>query len=174
MRQPDHLPGLGSVMEENAPILKARSKSTHLRRLENYLGFLAGFNCVLVALFFTFQELSLPFRAPLDLWPFPALYFVELLFTGAGTAYFIARNQGPRPNRWNGLPWISAGVLLAFVIIGIFSIGIFLIPAMLSFLAAGILGDRRQAGNWPTHAMYFFFAAMAQAVVVFLIQMISR
>jgi hypothetical protein len=161
-------------MEELRPSPRARIYPPSLRRIELILGFLGGINCVVVPLFFTFQELSFPFRAPGDLWPFPAIYFIEILVLGLATTYFIATNQGIHPTRWNGLPWISAGILLSLAIMGIFGFGLFLIPAMLSFLAAGILGDRRQGGNWPTHAMQFFFAAMLQAVAVYLILILFR
>jgi hypothetical protein len=164
-------------MNETIKSLQAGENRRSSRIFEILLAFLGGINCVLVPLVFFAQGLTLspPGANPwLEQWPFPALYFLEILALGLATAYFIVTNRGASPSRWNGLPWISAGILLTFVILGAFSIGLYLIPAMLSFLGAGILGDRRQAGNWPTHVIYFMFAAMAQAVAAFLLILIFR
>jgi hypothetical protein len=164
--------GFGLV-EEKTRDPKSGINPAHKRPLENVLGYLGGFNCVSVPLFFTFQELSLG-RAFGDLWPRPGVYFLEILVIGLATTYFIMVNKDSQPTRWNGLPWISSGILLTLVIMGIFGFGLFLLPAMTFYLAAGILGDRRQAGNWPTHTMLFFLAAMAQAVAVYLLLILFR
>lgn len=159
-------------MEEIGRTATGRVPPPFLRLIEITLAFLGGFNCVAVPLFFAAQELS--FTPPRSgFWPAPGLYFLEILFIGLATTYFVLTNQTPQPNRWSSLPWISAGILLTFVIMGIFSIGLFLIPAMLFFLAAAILGDRRQGGNWPNHVVYFFFAAMVQAAAVYLVSILS-
>jgi hypothetical protein len=163
-------------MEEAEPAPQAREQPPYLRSIEFILGFVGGFTCAVVPLIFTAEAVSLsPPRSGLsNFWPAPGIYFLEILFIGLATSNFIAANHAPKPNRWSGLPWIGAGILLAFAILAILTIGIFLAPAMLAFLVVAILGDRRQGGNWPTHAMLFFFAAMAQAVAFFLLQLLFR
>jgi hypothetical protein len=153
--------------DHSRPLESAGLHSVQL--VEIVLAVLASLDSLAVPLIFSFEQLSLSLtQSPAELWPFPAIYFLEIMLVGVATTIFVAANKSPQPSPWSTLPWASAGILLTFVILGAFSIGIYLFPAMLLFLAVGILADRRQKGDWPTHFMVFIFAAMAQAVLVYL------
>ena len=51
-------------------------------------------------------------------------------------------------------PWLAAGVTLAFVILGGFSIGLFLIPAFIGFVITGVFGDLQAGGAMGRHVGY--------------------
>lgn len=72
-----------------------------------------------------------------DLLPLPGLYFLEIggLTVLAALAAWVTTQ--PQPEWQAGLPWGTAGVLLAFVILGAWTIGLYLIPAFVCFLGAG-------------------------------------
>ena len=71
--------------------------------------------------------------------------------------------------RWNALPWAVAGITLAFVILGGFSIGFFLIPAFLSFTTTGVLVDLQTGGAIAGHLGFLIVAAVAQAALMALL-----
>lgn len=132
---------------------------------------LAGFgalNCFLAVGIFTFFQLSLPDGGLSIIWPFPAIYFIEIITLGILCVIAVAKSQHSSKSNWTGIPWICSGILLAFVILGAWTIGFFLIPAMVVFLIVGILIDRRTQGDHALHSIYFVAAGIAQASIVFL------
>lgn len=132
---------------------------------------LAGFgalNCFLAVGIFTFFQLSLPDGGLSIIWPFPAIYFLEIITLGILCVIAVAKSQHSSKSSWTGIPWICSGTLLAFVILGAWTIGFFLIPAMVVFLIVGILIDRRTQGDHALHSIYFVAAGIAQASIVFL------
>lgn len=127
------------------------------------LASLAAVNCIIVPFLFAQQR---------PLFPLPGLYFIEIALLGVlGLASLVT--QTPSSAIWPRMPWVAAGALFAFVILGAFSIGFFLIPAAASFLVAGILADKR--ANRPTgpHARLFFLATVIQSAVLLLLTMIT-
>jgi hypothetical protein len=70
--------------------------------------------------------------------------------------------------RWQALPWIAAGIILPFVILGGFSIGFFLIPALIAFCATGLLVDWQAGGLEARHLGYLLLVAVIQAAVMIL------
>ena len=102
------------------------------------------------------------------LWSLQGFYFLEIILFGILGLIAVLKNSKQLNTFWSGIPWISSGFLLAFVIIGAWTIGFTLIPAMISFLLLGILIDRRLKGDSALHLIYFVSAAIAQAVLVFL------
>jgi hypothetical protein len=104
--------------------------------------------------------------------PFPGLYFIEISALGVVVLGFVALRLRLSP-RWNALPWIAAGIILTFVILGGFSIGPFLIPALIAFSAAGILVDRHTGGPMSQHAGLLLVAAVVQGAVMALAILIA-
>lgn len=136
--------------------------------IEIVIGAVGALNCVIVPVLFSYSIIYQQLELFPTLFPFPGLYFMEIiLFGGLGlTAVFFNLNHLHR--FWSWIPWISSGFLLAMVILGAWSIGFFLIPAMLAFLIVGILIDRRLKGNSALHLIYFVAAGISQALLVFL------
>ncbi len=103
---------------------------------------------------------------PGDLWPTPGFYFVEIIIFPvlAFVSYFV--NLGPINNDRSIVAWVTGGMLLAFVILGGFSIGPFLFPAMLAlWLSAGI-HDIRTKRLVPRHLGLALVAAIFQAALI--------
>ena len=132
-----------------------------LRSVEFGLAVLGALDCVGVAGLFTSTQLGQ------QLWPLPGLYFVEISLLGITAFLAVARNGSQFASRWSALPWIAAGILATFFVLGGFSIGPSLGPGMLAFLVAGILQDIRQRGDWPRHFMLFMLAALLQGGLMF-------
>jgi hypothetical protein len=147
---------------------KETARSRTIRWLEILLAAGGALDCLAVVIVFSLQQGAGAGNSFDSLWPFPGLYFLEIGLIGLGALAFVAGNGQTGTSRWNSLPWIGAGILLTFVILGGFSIGPYLLPGMIFILLAGILGDYRQRGNWPSHFMLFLLAAMVQAFVLFL------
>ena len=101
-----------------------------------------------------------------ELWPLPGAYFLELslLAIMSAASRLVKATEGK--DLWIALPWIAAGVLLPFVILGGFSIGPFLSPALLAFLLAGTLTDRRLGKDMSGHISLAVMAALVQAAVI--------
>ena len=98
--------------------------------------------------------------------PLPSLYFVEIFLLGLMVIVFVAwRTQFNE--RWYLVPWIAAGIILAFVVLGGFSIGFFLIPAFLAFIVVGILADLQSGNSKAAHLAALIIAALAQSAVMY-------
>lgn len=132
----------------------------NVKRLLEWLAALIGaVNCIIVPGAF-FQSGQTDF-------PFPFLYFVEIALLGVLVIGFVAAR--PRlGTRWNAIPWVAAGILLAFVILAGFSIGPFLIPAFLAFTIAGFLVDLQSGGSMARHFGFLLVAAVAQGALIVL------
>ncbi len=68
---------------------------------------------------------------------FSALAFLVALVTGVG-----------QPKR-KALLWVPAVLLLAFCAVGLFSVGLFYLPAALALVVAAIMGSRGRVSAGP-------------------------
>jgi len=103
-----------------------------------------------------------------NVWPFPALYLIEIIALGtAGFVGLITRAEGVV--RLDRVPWGVAGALLAFVILGAWTIGPLLLPAMLAFLVAATVGDMGPNPRWVRHLAIFMIAGVSQASLMFVV-----
>jgi hypothetical protein len=132
------------------------------------LAILAGVNCILVVSLFTSYETSYFAESILVLWPFPLVYFLEITAVGVLGVVAVYNLQVKNKSVWSAVPWICSGILLAFVILGSWTIGFFLLPAMVIYLVIGIISDKQIQGDIPRHLIYFVAAGIAQALIVFL------
>lgn len=137
----------------------------NVKRLLEWIAALIGaVNCMIVPGAF-FQSGQTDF-------PFPFLYFVEIALLGVLVIGFVAARRC-LDTRWNAFPWLVAGILLAFVILGGFSIGPFLIPAFLAFTIVGLIVDAQTHGSISKHVGLLFVAAVAQGALMVLMLSIS-
>lgn len=140
--------------------------NANARRLFEWVAALIGaLNCVLVSI--TFAQLDQP------MWPLPGLYLIEIALTGLVVAIYVAIRPRLEATGWNALPWLAAGFMLAFVILGGFSIGLFLIPALVAFIVTGLLIDFQTSGSTGAHIGLFFVAALIQGAVMGLALLIN-
>jgi len=138
-----------------------------LRSLEWVFSVLGAINCILISILFSLSQIQLPGGDLSDIWPLPAIYFLEIITLGIMCVIAVAKNQDHAGSFWSGIPWICSGILFAFVILGAWTIGFYLIPAMILFLIVGIMGDRRIKGNIALHLIYFVSGGIAQSILVF-------
>lgn len=138
-----------------------------LRSLELALSVLGAINCILISILFSLSQIQLPGGDLSDIWPLPAIYFLEIITLGIMCVIAVAKNQDQPNSFWSGIPWICSGILFAFVILGAWTIGFYLIPAMILFLIVGIMGDRRIKGDIALHLIYFVSGGIAQSILVF-------
>jgi hypothetical protein len=98
------------------------------------------------------------------LWPIPGLYLIEVAALGvAGFVGLTVRAQAG--SGWRIVPWIVTGILLAFVILGAWTIGQPLFPAMLAFLMADILAGL-QSKSLIRYLSVLLMAGVVQAGVM--------
>lgn len=99
------------------------------------------------------------------IWPLPGLYFIELVaLSMLSTVVFI---YGRR--RIRIIPWISAGVCMAFAILGAFSVGPFYLPVAVIFAVISIISDIRNKQSLPAHLGICLAAALIQAALMLLV-----
>ena len=95
-----------------------------------------------------------------QLFPFPGLYFIEIGLVSLCAAYSIFSR------RWPLVPWLASGILLAFVVLGAFTIGFYLTPAMLAYAAAAVLWTGMPVGRLLRSAGWALLAALLQAILM--------
>ena len=147
---------------ESQPPVKNR------RSLEWIFSILGALNCIIVVVMFTISQIPQPGGVLLDIWPFPLFYFIEITIIGILPLVVVSVLRTNSKSAWSALPWICSGILVAFVILGAWTIGFYLIPAMLLFLFVGIFVDRRTQGEIPLHIIFYTAGGISQATFVFL------
>jgi hypothetical protein len=129
------------------------------RAIEAVSGIAGAAICILDAILFSQAQ-------PDQFWPFPGLYLLEIGLAGLAGAAAILLSAGNQTSLWASIVWVVAGILLAFVVLGAFSVGPLLIPATLAFTLAGLLGDLRRQRNVLQHLVVFVLAALVQGLVM--------
>ncbi len=110
---------------------------------------------------------------PDNLWPAPGIYLLELILLGMLALASRAADRGGTRIDYGAIPWVTGGVLLAFVILAGFSIGPLLFPAMLAFWLAAIAGDLRQNRAILPHLGIALIAAVFQAGIIGLFPLLT-
>lgn len=133
-------------------------KSSVIRAGEWLAALIGAGNCILVPMAFAGSQENL--------FPLPGLYFIQIALVGALVLAFVALRPGLGV-RWLALPWLAAGIILAFVVLGGFTIGFYLIPALIAFIAIGLLAVR-QRGSVAQHFGFMVAAAVGQGAIMVL------
>jgi hypothetical protein len=148
--------------------MKNHEAGYNRRVLEWVFSILGALNCILVSIVFLFTQITYPGGELIDIWPFPLFYFIEITIIGILCVVAVAMLKTNAKSFWSGILWICSGILVAFVILGAWTIGFYLIPAMLLFLLVGIFADKRTQGDIPLHIIFYVAGGIAQATFVFL------
>ena len=146
----------------------SQEKNTKSFLLEWLLSLIAFINCFVVVIVFAIlnsPDFIIDFP---NLWPFPMIYFFEIITIAVFCTIALWVIQKTDKSNWSIIFWISSGILLSFVILGAWTIGFFLIPAMLIFLILGIRSDRRLNNDIPRQIIFFVSAGIGQSIIVFL------
>jgi hypothetical protein len=133
------------------------------RPIIGVIAFLGAVDCVVIPFLFV--------QGQSPIFPLPGLYFIEIALLGLLGVMSVSASADPRSHEfvrtlWAEIPWGIAGVMLAFVILGAWSIGFFLIPAFLAFLIVGIWSYRRMGGSAVRHLGVLVLSAAIQATVM--------
>lgn len=137
-------------------------------RAEWILSSFAALNCILVVVIFAFINNPEKISDLSSQWPFPFIYFVEIIAIGFVGIIAMGYLQRQEKSNWSAIFWICSGILLSFVILGAWTIGFFLLPAMVVYLVLGIRSDKRTGNDIPRHLIFFVAAGIAQSLFVFL------
>jgi len=141
----------------------------HLSRpspLQWGLSIVAALNCFVVVTVFAFNNTPDFPQGLLSFWPFPMIYFMEIISIGIIGLIATIKAQQEGKSNWPAALWISSGILLTFVILGSWTIGFFLFPALVCYLILGINIDRKIGGDIPRQLVIFVIAGICQAVLV--------
>jgi hypothetical protein len=143
-------------------------KRINLFRIAEWLLVVFGAaDCLVVIFLFAGQQGQ-------ELWPLPGLYFIEIMLLaiyGAGS-WMVPMNKPSAIMR--AAPWVVGGALVPFVILGVFTIGLFIFPAMLAFILAGILVDLHLKKGLATHFSLAAMSALIQAAFMVLVNVLLR
>jgi hypothetical protein len=144
------------VIMKNTP---SHTTSTHkLERSLTVIGIvLCLIACVLVWLVFSAQQ---------SMWPLPDLYLLEMIVASIIGTWGIWGNESRLSPLRGILTWVVVGILFAFVVMGILSVGFLFAPVAVLFVIAAILSDLRQGHNLVLHMGIGFIAALAQAALM--------
>jgi hypothetical protein len=154
---------MNDIESQNIPSSK---KEFHL--MEWILSIIAALNCAIVV--GVFASLNSPdfLTTFSSLWPFPMIYFIEIITIGIIGLVAVGNLKTQEKSNWSASFWICSGIILAFVILGAWTIGFFILPAMVIYLVLGILTDKRTENDIPLHLVFFVAAGISQAIFVFL------
>jgi hypothetical protein len=130
-------------------------KST--RSLERFLAIVGVAVCAIISALI-WQSVS----AYQPMWPLPALYLLEMVALSFAAALGNARDSAAG----GMVAWGTIGAVLAFVVMGAWSVGFLFIPVAVLLAIAGILRDRRQRLNMAIHLGICAAAAIAQAALM--------
>jgi hypothetical protein len=103
------------------------------------------------------------------MWPLPDLYLLEMIAASALAMFDILSNESKQLHLRGILVWATVGVLLAFVVMGILSIGFLYAPVAGLFAIAAILSDRRRGHNLLVHLGIGLAAALIQAALMLVV-----
>ena len=137
---------------------------TSTRILERFLSGLGIAVCVIVCLR-TWQVIS----GQQPLWPLPALYLLEMI-AASFVGWLSLYDRGLNPSPFVGaLPWVTVGILAAFVAMGAWSIGFLFFPVALLFVISAVLSDRRRGQPIAVHVGVCGVVALAQVGLMVLV-----
>jgi hypothetical protein len=101
-----------------------------------------------------------------SMWPLPDLYLLEMTAAGAVAMWAILSGASKQAALHGKLMWALVGVLLAFVVMGSWTIGFLYAPAAVLFAIAAILSDKRHGENTGYHLGIAVMAAFTQVVLM--------
>jgi hypothetical protein len=110
------------------------------RIMEWIFAWIGALICGLIAVaFWQYQQ-----GAGGPIWPLPAAVLLEVALLGIAGLISITADTEPHPQFWGLVTWFVTGVLAGLMILGGFSIGPYLFPAVVLFASAALLADRRR------------------------------
>lgn len=121
---------------------------------------IAALDCLAVAVIFNLIHAANPGNAFATWWPIPGFYFLELAILAALAIFAAPGLSSPAQKFWHPLPWIAAGIMLIFVVLGVLSIGLFLYPALLAFMLCAVLAGEHDNRNRPLNNFAYLLISL--------------
>lgn len=133
------------------------------RTLERVLASLALGVCVI-----TIARIWQAVGAYQPLWPLPVLYFLEIVALSVLAWLALVPTQELSSSRI-AAAWCVVGALSGFVVLGLWSIGLFLVPTVFLFALTALFAERRHPNLILAHLALCLLAGLVQAAVMFVI-----
>jgi len=140
--------------------MNAAQRNTAIHPLERFLAILAAVACVAITIVI-WSNVS----AYQGMWPLPALYFIEIAVLSVISALTFVHG-GPSAR---ALMWGAVGVLGAFCILGMFSVGPLYLPIFFIFAAVSVTSSLRDRQHIAAHLAVCLLAAIAQAALMLVV-----
>lgn len=121
-------------------------------------------DCLWVSIIFGATQLS-PGQAVWTLFPLPGLYLLEIAIIGI----LVPAAVWKASSKWFLALLAAAGILLAFFVLGGFSLGPYLLPVLVGLAALVILSAKGYEIGLATATAIFFGAAIGQAGIMLLL-----
>jgi hypothetical protein len=103
------------------------------------------------------------------IWPLPGLYLVELVAVCSLGTWETWR-LGKSPVTWPGLfVWLGIGILYAFVVMGVFSVGLLFLPVAILFIIVGLNSARKAGYSLLSRCALGVTVAIAQSSMMLII-----
>ena len=138
--------------------MQVTKQTTITSPLERFLAILGAVICLIITILFW-----LSVSAYQNMWPLPALYFIEMVILSIISAFIFVRGD-PRDQF---ITWATAGVISAFSILGALSVGFFYLPVALIFAVISVTSAVRNKQPITAHLGIFLIAGIAQLALMF-------
>jgi hypothetical protein len=100
------------------------------------------------------------------MWPLPSLYLLEMIVVSFTGLFSLLKDDATHLAAVAVLTWVAVGMLAAFVVMGLWSIGLLFLPVAVIFVIAAILANRRQHRNLIVHVGVGVLAAIIQVALM--------
>ncbi len=127
------------------------------RPFENYLAAVAAIGCLALTTAVWWGVSTMQ-----TMWPLPALYLIEVA-TAAVVAAIAFIRAGQRGRR---IAWAVVGVLVAFSLLGLFTVGALYLPTVLILGGVCLTADLRNKSPLGPHLVIFLLGALTQSAVM--------
>ena len=130
------------------------------RLAEKILALLATLVCLLITIS-VWQNTA----GQQSMWPFPALYLIEVLALSAMPAALTILESRLSPS----LTWVAAGAIFAFAVLAMFSIGLLYVPVVGLLIAVGVTVSWRARRSALLSAAWALGAAVIQVMIMLIV-----
>ncbi len=132
-----------------------------MKKWNLFIAIIGGINCILVSILFFMSQLGNA-QSILSLFPLPGLYLLEIAFLGILGFYSAYKNRTP-------LVWVVCGILLPIIFLGAWTVGLYLIPSLLTFgiLAFILSGKKNIKQNFKYFIQAFLFQFGLMILLIF-------
>jgi hypothetical protein len=139
-----------------------------LDALEKILAGIGALACVMDAVIFWQYQAGSG-----ELWPLPALVLIEVALLGLTGLLAVSLDSAERSLSWGRVTWIACGALAGLMVLGAFTIGMGLVPAVIAFSGAAVLADRRRGRRVLPQLGGFGAGILGSALLLLILRAVS-